>query len=291
MDGEIARTLRRAAQDASISKEDRFWAIDTLAFFALERESLDEVERHLRTMRALLPRDVPPRMAAAIDGKRMLVAGARKDWKKAEAIAGKALGRLQVDAEAHRIFRYNFARVLYKRGHYARAAKLTEDLALEYFDVLNLDPSDLVGKNPHEIPELLPPSWSADDVKHLADALDLFAHCRRPMGDPVGFSSLHASKLFVVASAIGSAVRVGLDAARDYAEGRHTGRPDPVGAVMLLEHVVLPFIAHERLVGHVLEARALYVDLLESVGRVDDARMERARLAPYVRALGDRPAK
>lgn len=286
LDKEIARTLRRAAADTSLSSSDRFWASDTLAFFALEDGALDEADKRLRAMRTLLPPGAPGRMAATIEIKRMLLAAARKDWKKAEAIAVKARGRIGGDAVARRILDYNLARTRYERAHYVEAATLLEAVAFEYFDVLDLDPGALFATNPHEIPPLLPSSWSPDDVKHLADALDLFAHCRRKAGMPVVLAALHASKLFVVANAPTSAVRVGLDAARDFAIGRHARTPDLVAAVAVLERVVLPLIVHERLAGHVLEARALYAELLEDVGRFDDARRERALLAPYVRALG-----
>lgn len=286
LENEIARTLRRAAADATLSLEDRFWATDTLAFFALERGAFDEVEKRLRAMRALIPPGAPGRFAGTIDIKRMLLAGGRKEWKKADAIAEKALRRVRGDATGERILRYNLARIRYTRGRYADATELAEAVALEYFDVLELDPGDLLAKNPHEIPSLLAPAWSPDDLQHLADALDLLAHCRREAGVPVLLCALHASKLYIVASAFTSAVRVGLDAARDSASGRHAGRPDLVGAVAILERIVLPYIVHERLAGHVLEARALYAGLLEDVGRLEDAKKERALLAPYVRRLG-----
>lgn len=279
---ELAVTLARASRDTTFSLDDRFWATDTLAFFALQEDRLDEAETHLASLDDLMGPLINPRKAATIDGKRMLIAGAREQWETAEAIARDAARYIAHDAMAFRILRYNLARIQWQRGRYDLATSLVSEVIGDYFSLLQLDSSKLLARSVAEVLELLPPSWDSDDVKHLADALDLFAHCQRNLGKPVLLAALHASKLYTIAHALGSAVRVGLDAARDFAEGRHSGRPDPIGAVRVLEHVVLPYIAHERLVGHALEARLLYADLLEATGRFDDARAERARLAPYL---------
>ncbi len=81
---------------------------------------------------------------------------------------------------------------------------------MEYYDCLGLEVGDVLAKNPEDIwPKI---DYSGDregTLKRLADALDLYGPAKAKLGEPSGFSRLHAFKFYTMAMAVASAMKVG----------------------------------------------------------------------------------
>ncbi len=93
----------------------------------------------------------------------------------------------------------------------------------------------------------------ADDLKHLADTLDLHAMALNRMGTFSGLSRIHAMKFYSMANALDSFVRVGQDLADEF-----LSRFDYDGALDVFERNLLPAIRSKNLMGHVIPVRSHY---------------------------------
>ncbi|MEQ8694888.1 MAG: SEC-C metal-binding domain-containing protein [Gammaproteobacteria bacterium] len=278
--------LEAAAVDENLSDVLRFWTLDALAFWdwqAGDRTSGTYGAR-LDKMRVLANNSgfgnrervglaMKLMMSAAID---------EKDSALAEAFA-EAKGYAGGDAMLLRIVRYNYAFALFKMNHLEEVEKITFGLQRQYYGVLGLTPGEIVGKNPPEIIRLLRGGLKAhqDDLKHLADCLDLYARACRAQGKASGLAWLHAMKFYAMSGAYRSAVRAGQDAADDFI----LLMGDADAARDVLEQHVLPVINAFGLTDAVVEARSFYAVILAYVGDIEGARHEMQRLQPFASGL------
>ena len=78
----------------------------------------------------------------------------------------------------------------------------------EYYDLLGLVIGDVMGSNPDEIWPLLDDGERyTDDLKHLANSLDLQAKAIKAMGRQASLASIHALKFYSMAHALNSFVK------------------------------------------------------------------------------------
>jgi hypothetical protein len=180
------------------------------------------------------------------------------------------------------LIRYNHAVALFQLGCYQDAEREAELLYLEYYAVLGLAPEDVAFANPPQIIEALDGDLDEhqDDLKRLADCLDLYARARREYGLHSGLAWLHALKFYAMANAYRSAVKTGQEAVDDFiAVG------DPEGARHVMENNLLPMIRHFNLTANMVPVCAQYAVILAYCGEVDGARQEMRRLHPYAESL------
>src|SRR4029450_3067815 len=116
-----------------------------------------------------------------------------------------------------RILRYDRATALFHARFYEAAGDAAADLVEDYYDHLGIDPEDVLAKNPPEILALLQDTpTKEDDLKHLADSLDLYAMAQQKLGQPSGFARLQAMKFYSMAGASRSAVQNGQDVVDEF---------------------------------------------------------------------------
>jgi hypothetical protein len=123
----------------------------------------------------------------------------------------------------------------------------------------------------------------SDDLKHLADSLDLQAKAVKAAGGHPGLALIHASKFYSMAHALDSFIRVGQDLVDDF-----VGRHDYIGARDVIERNLMPTILQLKLAGRVIPIRSQYAVILAYCGAVEEAEAEIARLAPYESGLDPR---
>ncbi len=125
----------------------------------------------------------------------------------------------------------------------------------EYFEVLGITPADIFMKNSNKILPLLPQDRdNTDDLKHLADCMDLCAKALNRDGRDSGMLRIQAMS-------------------------------DYIGARDIFERVLLPSINQLKLVARVIPIRSQYAVVLAYCGDFGAADAEMARLAPYESGL------
>ena len=138
-----------------------------------------------------------------------------------------------------------------------------------------------MGKNPDEIlPHLAERENLIDDLKHLADCLDLQAQALNRCGRVSPFGRIHAVKFYAMASALDFAVRVSQDLADEF-----IARNDYIGARDVIERNVLPNVVGMKMTSHIVPVRAQYAVILAYCGDFPAAEHEMADLAPYETGL------
>jgi hypothetical protein len=195
----------------------------------------------------------------------------------------KRVAELVPEKPGHlRIFRYNAAHALYDLGRYDACASITRELIPEYYDALGLKPDDVMMNNPNKIWPLLKKGVDhGDDLKHLADCLDLQAHALNEMGRHSHLARIHAMKFYSMANALDSYVRVGQDLVDEF-----IARHDYIGARDVLERNVLPTVIERKMVSRIVPVRSHYAVVLAYCGDHDAAVAEMSKLAPYEAGLG-----
>jgi hypothetical protein len=160
----------------------------------------------------------------------------------------------------------------------------TLDLIAEYYDLLGLTLSNVMARNPDQIFPLLKGDHNhTDDLKHLADSLDLQSKAIKVTGNYPGLGPIHAMKFYSMAHSLDSFVRVGQELVHDF-----IGRNDYVGARDVIERNLMPTIMNLKLAGRIVPVRSQYAVVLAYCGAFDEADAEMARLTPYESRLNAR---
>jgi hypothetical protein len=281
---QISGVLENASISSEIAPAERFAALDGLVFSDLKNGETGNASKRIALMAALIEEhhlDESDQLTLLM--KEVHLASIRHD---ADAVAGKLAqaSDLLPDNPMHRrIFRYNAAHALFKLKRYDSCIAETSQLIPEYYDVLGLTIGDVIARNPDKILPLLKKGEDhTDDLKHLADCLDLQACALDAVGQISPFGRIHAIKFYAMAHALDSVVRVGQDLADEF-----IGRNDYFGARDVLERSVLPNVIGHKMTSRLVPVRAQYAVVLAYCGEHAAAEAEMASLRPYEAGLSD----
>lgn len=255
--------LEDVVESQTLSEMDRFWALDTLAYWSYQKGEFELFDRRVDQLDELCPMTGGgSREQGAIALKKMLRAGRSGQVAEARKYFAAAQSTYADDPVVRRVFKYDFAVALFKGRKLQECESLASELVAEYYEQLGLRPEDVAFKNIPDIAAKLPDTDSAyADVKRLADTLELYSMARSRQGKSPGLARIHAHKFFAMAQAYTSAVRVGQDVADELLE-----YGDADGAREILEKNVLPIVQHVGLLGHVVSVRAQYAVVLAYCG-------------------------
>ena len=285
---EISDYLTRAAASEEISAADRFWALDGLVFAHFKDGDDADIRSKLDRMDELVRRnDLGLSERLAVGMKRMIFAARAKDVATVKKTMSD-LSRVLPQTPQHlRVANYNYAHALFELGMMDECVTATLDLIVEYYDLLGLTLADVMGKNPDKIFQLLKGDHShTDDLKHLADSLELQAKAIKATGNYPGLAHIHALKFYSMAHSLDSFIRVGQELVDDF-----VGRNDYIGARDVIERNLMPTIMGLKLAGRIIPVRSQYAVVLAYCGAFDEAKAEMARLLPYESGLDPRGRK
>ncbi len=282
---EISAFLTEAAASDGIAAEDRFWALDGLVFAHFKEGDEADIRNKLDRMDALVRKNnlgLTERLAVGM--KRMLFAAREKDVATVKKTMDELSRVLPKTPQHLRVAKYNYAHALFELGMMDECVAGTLDLVVEYYDELGVRLSDVMGNNPDKIWPLLKGDHThTDDLKHLADALDLQSKALKASGGNPGLAPIHAMKFYSMAQSLDSFVRVGQELVDDF-----IGRNDYIGARDVIERNLMPTITGLKLVGRIIPVRSQYAVVLAYCGAFDAADAEMARLEPYEGGLDAR---
>ncbi|MBZ5680244.1 MAG: SEC-C domain-containing protein [Acidobacteriia bacterium] len=279
LEDEMSDLLMKAANDTSLSPEDRFWAEDTLAYWAINRKNVAAARPHIENIQALLKEFVPSEtIRTAALSKELLFIGLESDLTKLQGAYRRALASSQ-DAMARRIVTYNYAHGLLTSGRPDLAHQIATRLVGEYYQLLGISINDVLFHKLYETKAKIRNfDENQDEVKRLADSLDLQASAAARMGQVQPFAKLHAHKFFLLSSSFISAVRVGLDFVHECL----TERGDAVGARDFTEQFLLPLIHDQGMIGALVPVRCQYAVVLAFCGEFHLASSTLQELGPYI---------
>lgn len=282
---EIIMFLGKVASSQEIGPKDRFWVLDALAFADMKQGNYQIASERLEEMRQLVKEhNLGVDECLSLAMKRINVLSCEGKDKKIEGTMTDILELLPETLGHQRIFRYNIAHALYNLGHYGAAIKETHNLIREYYDFLGVTPKDILGVNPDKIWTLLKKDKDIkDNLKHLADCLDLNATAMNSVGRISPFGRIHAMKFYAMAGALDSHIRVGQEVVDEF-----ICRKDFISAKEIIEKILLPNVLQWNMSSWMIPVRSQYAVVLAYCDDFDAADAEMGRLKPYEAGLDER---
>lgn len=268
-------TLVEAAEDPTYSPRDRFWALDALAYWESRDGGIPDEVRVAQMAELVANNPFEARERINLTFKQMIIAGSAGDRKLVEVLYREGR-KVAKTAESGRILRYNRAVALYRTGALEHTRNALEPLIEEMHKAIGLRENDLLFKNGRALIELLGES-DPDDVKRLADALNLWSTVMVRLGLPPMMRRIQASKLYASVGAGRSATV----AAQELADEMLKIMATPEGAREVFEQHVFPLIEQYKLTDLALEARAEYAVALAYCGDFDGADEQMRALGNY----------
>lgn len=279
---EVTDALERALASGELNPTQQFWAYDGLVFAAMKHGGIGvhhNLKRWLEAMEQLLRQGVlTSNQQAAMWMKRMHYEAETGNADGVMQALERAKAVLPDDKAYVRVFSYNAAAALFRLGSYRLAEEVAQGVITEYYELLEIGPDQIIGLSQQELWKAIgTPDVDIQDVKHLADALELLAMAIAKQGGLAPLARIHAMRFYEISGAVDSVVRTGLDVADEFVRMN-----DFTSARQVMENHVLPYIQRYRLISKLLDARSLYAVILAYCGHIDDAELEMERLAPLV---------
>ena len=279
---DLKGVLINAANNAGGDIQLEFWALDSVVFWELQEDHhVSNLKPFLTRLENLVEKEgFDARQRATVVMKRMVVAGMRLDRVTVDRTFAHASRLCENDPQMLRIAKYNYATALFRGNYVQEAFHISKKLYEEYFDLLELDVSDVIGASLIQMSALFPKNGlrgKQDDIKHLADCLDLVARCRRALGQHPQFAGIHAVKFYQLSDSYRSQMRAAQDVADDF-----IGMGDPAYALEIMESCVKPLLKHLQFDAHMVDVRGQYAVILAYNGRYKDAFAELEAIEPYL---------
>lgn len=278
---DILASLERASSSDTLEPVHKFWALDGLVFSELRDGLSENTAQRLGAMEALLiEHKFDYREEIAFAMKKILYAAEHRDAREVQQLVEQVRPKLP-DSEHKRIFDYNHAIALWKLKRYKDAEVLCGTVVEDYYGLLCIRPQDVMGKNPEVLWTIINRTENIhEDLKHLADALELLARIRESLGKPTPFIRIHSMKFYNMAGAPESMVRLGQDLADEFVAIK-----DYEGAREVMEQHVLPVVSQAGMVHRLVQVRSQHAVILALCGLHDSAEAEMRRLDPYLEGL------
>lgn len=267
---ELKIVLEDASKSSTLSSEDRFWALDALTFWDTQDRLYDRIPQRLQQMEELAKTgSLRTKARIALVMKQMIASGFSGDSSGIESAFSKAVELVENDKSLTRIVEYNRAYAYYHAADYVKVKSAVERLITEYYHHLGLKPSDVMAKGADHILPIVSqiPTWQ-DDLKRLADCLELLASAKKQLGYKLGLEQIHALKYYTMSQVIPSAIRVGLNVVNQMM------RVDPKEARRIIESSILPIVQLPEFAKYQLQVRTQYAAVLAHDGDMEAARLE-----------------
>lgn len=274
--------LEALINDPAVGPADRFWALDGLVFSDMKQGCADRLQsRFVRMEQLIRDHNLGADECLSFIMKRMNFEAEQGDDLAVERSVESMRAMLPDKPKHHRIFRYNTACALFKLKQFDLAEIQARQVVQENYDALGISPIQILGLKQQELFALVDrPGIDHNDLKHLADALELLAIVTKALEKTDMLARIHAMKFYGLIGAVDSLVRVGQDAADDFVYVH-----DFEGAREVLEQHVLPTVISSNMLDRVVGVRSQYAVVLAYCGDVDAAEQEMARLEPYAPGL------
>jgi len=267
--GELEAVLEDVLVSAEVSPLDKFMVADTLALWEFHQPDKTGFVRLVRTMERLarehdLGGDTPSRLAM----KQMLEAALNYELAGIRLYSARSL-QLADTPVLRRIALYNTATAWYMADEPQETLEITGSLIEEYYGVLHLTEEQVFARSAKVLADEIGSDFDAlDELKRLADTLDLRARALNQMRFPSGLCRLHAMKFYQIAHVPMSLMKVGQEVVDEFL----SMLDDPWEARRVIETLLLPIVDEYRLIEYAVPVRSQYAVILAYCGEVEPAR-------------------
>ncbi|MHC2424221.1 hypothetical protein ACVII1_007222 [Bradyrhizobium elkanii] len=281
---EVEAYLEHGAQDEAVPPDQRIKALDGLAFADLKSGS-DRAALWLDQMEALISaHNLGAEEQLRVGMKRMNLLAGKGDRRGAMRLVTELTPAVNDLSSGHqRVFWYNVACAQLALGDPESAEKRVQSLIQDYYKLIGLTPEMVMGNNAPELQRMLKDGADIDDIKHLADSLDVLAKALDAQNQFSPLARVHALKFYDLAHAPDSLFRVGQDLVDQFVRNR-----DFDGALNMMETIVLPQLRQWKIADYLISVRSQYAVVLAYCERYSDAEAEMERLEPYKSGLPPR---
>jgi len=276
--GEVRAHLEAATKSTNLTPADRFWLEDALGFIDAEQTNIKSLAERLHRMKSLVEEHgLGEGFQAALHNKQLLFHMTTGDLAAAKVAMERGLATA---TPFRRILKYNFAAACVRHGKLQDGLEIANELVKEYFEILGLEPQDVLFTKTDKLAARIRPNADVDEIRRLADSLDLIARALRRAGKPPGFNGLWSMKFYDLAGAPASAIKAGQDVVDDFML-----LGDYEGARNLLEQSLIPAVQRFKLAEYVVRVHAHYAVVLAYSGDFMRSASELRGIEPYVAGL------
>ncbi|MFT3764781.1 MAG: hypothetical protein QM820_04585 [Minicystis sp.] len=282
--GDAELLLAEALDRPGTSERFQFLGADTLAYLSCQRRDASTAQRWIERCERIAKRQIlaNPDWEARLAVKRILLAGVNQDYEAAKRAFDEYDRWAESGTEGHRVARYDLAVAAFAAKEMGEAARITTDLINEYYELLDLGPPKLFRKNIRDLAAELDIEGNEDEIRHLADSLQLRASVAVDVGSHPAFDPPWAMKLYALVGANSSAMRSGLEWANATVKG---------GAITeglkIFEEQLVPLIESEHLMEWIVPVYFDYARALARAGRFRDAHARMRAAQVFVPALSE----
>ncbi|WP_120632628.1 hypothetical protein [Ruegeria sp. EL01] len=274
---EVEAFLLQGVQDKSVPSDQRLKALDALAFADI-RAGSDRAVSWLDEMDTLIEADnLGYEERLRVGMKQMGLLANNGDERSAMRLVSDLTPIVEDLSPSHqRVFQYNVACAELALGAANAAAQRVLPLIEDYYELIGLTPEKVMGNDASDLVRMLKEGTDVDDIKHLADSLDVLAKAGDILGQSSPFTRIHALKFYDLARAPESLFRVGQDLVDQF-----ISKHDFDGALNMMETIVLPQLQQWKPAAYMITVRSHYAVVLAFCERYTEAEAEMARLRPY----------
>lgn len=281
---EFLTYLDQIALSPEIQPTQRFWALDGLVFSDVKNGRHESLADRFDQMQKLIS-------DYALDSEIQVTYHMK--LMQHHALFGRSELALESFARVkellpdkpveRRVLQYNAATSFWQLGNTKDTLRMLKPVINEYFAILGFDLSDIRKLNPKQLWERAGKRNASDNIKRLADALELRAKLFSDTDPEQLVYRYGALSLYEMVGAIDSQIRVGQDLADDLsARGRFTH------AKLVIEKTLLPLLGDHGMVDQAIGVRSQYAVFLAYCEEFDAADAEMARLMPYSSGFTER---
>lgn len=282
---EFMSYLDQIAISPQIEPTQRFWALDGLIFSDVKNGRHEKLAERFDQMRRLIAdHSLDSEIQATYYMKLMLHHAQFGRADLAHEAFSQVRDLLPDKPVERRVLQYNAATSFWQLGNREDSLHMLEPVIEEYFTVLGFDLPDIAALYPEQLWERVTGLRHAgDNIKRLADALELRANLCSDMDSDQLVYRYSALSLYEMVGAIDSQIRVGQGLADDMSA---RGRYDQ--AKQVIERLLLPLLAERGMVDQAIGVRSQYAVFLAYCEEFDAADAEMARLMPYSAGFTER---
>jgi len=172
---------------------------------------------------------------------------------------------------------------MYRLDKNQKAIKLISNIISDYYKLIGITPEQVMGKNSPDLWKMVNESDDiTDDLKHLADSLEVSAIIENKLNRHSYFRRIHSMKFYEMIGAVDSLIRVGQDLADEF-----VGRHDFIGAKEVMVNWVIPSTIKGNMLDKIILVRSQYAVILAYCGDFYESDKEFETLETYEAGMSE----
>jgi hypothetical protein len=276
---EVLPAIRLAISTGKLSYKQQFWALDSLVYTDIRQGTDDGLVNRLSEMEALVKdNNLGDEEKNSLYMKLLLVNADIGNTKLVKKFIHKLSSTIKNGIRHDLIYRYTVCIAWLKLGENKKAIKLIPEIVNDYYKLLGITADEVMGKNSPDLWEMIIKSDdNTDDLKHLADSLEVSAKIDNNLNRFSLFKRINSMKFYNMIGAVDSLIRVGQDLADEF-----IGIHDFIGAKQVMVDWVIPSTIQENMLDKIISVRSQYAVILAYCGEFPEAENEFELLKAYV---------